>query len=71
MKYQDTLLQIHFHRIVKGPGTSLQSSKLNQKMLEMSVVIYTILWQNFTLILARIQKKLSKKACTIHKSPAS
>ena len=31
MKYQDTLLQIHFHRIVKGSGTSLQSSKLNQK----------------------------------------
>ena len=38
----------------------------NKNMLEMIVIIYTPLWPSFTLILTRIQRKLSKKLLLIY-----
>ena len=38
----------------------------NKNMLEMIVIIYTTLWPIFTLILTRIQRKLSKKLLPIY-----
>ena len=49
IKNGQILLQCHFYKVIKGPGTSFQSSALNQKRIRNVCHTYSTLVFNQTL----------------------